>query len=84
MRDRATLFVAVLLAGFVSGAAAADELVRYAIVGDAIPRPLTASPGDPERGRRVAAGIELGNCLACHVLRIYKTDFGRSRHPGRD
>jgi hypothetical protein len=50
-----------------SGAAAADELIRYAIVGDAIPRPLTAS-----------------RAIRSDVLRIYKTDFGRSRHPGRD
>jgi sulfur-oxidizing protein SoxX len=59
----------------------AADLVRYAVVGDAIPRPLTAAPGDSERGRRVAAGVELGNCLACHVLPIPEEQFNGTLGP---
>ncbi len=66
---------------FGRGNAEADELVRFAVIGDAIPRPLTALPGDTERGRRVAAGIELGNCLACHVLPIPEEQFNGTIGP---
>lgn len=79
--------LAILIAGLLSacpliwGGVAADELVRYKVVGDAIPKPLTASPGDTERGRRVAAGIDLGNCLACHVLPIPEEQFNGTFGP---
>ena len=38
----------------------------YAVVGDAIPKPLTGSPGDPARGRAIVANRHLGLCLLCH------------------
>jgi sulfur-oxidizing protein SoxA len=51
-----------------SGAAAAD-LVAYEVVdGISIPAPLTAQPGDPERGRAVMIHRQQGNCLACHQV----------------
>jgi sulfur-oxidizing protein SoxX len=34
---------------------------------DTIPGPLTATPGDPGRGREVVLGRE-ANCLFCHVV----------------
>lgn len=76
--SRAALILAGLL---LAHTATADELVRFAVVGDSIPRPLTAAAGDTERGRRVAAGVELGNCLACHVLPIPEEQFNGTIGP---
>ncbi|SDO03966.1 sulfur oxidation c-type cytochrome SoxX [Polaromonas sp. JS666] len=36
------------------------------VVGDAIPQALTATPGDPARGRALVASRQLGLCLLCH------------------
>jgi len=59
----------LLLFAMAVGAAAvqADSPVRpLARVGDAVPEPLTASPGDPARGRAIVANRQLGLCLLCH------------------
>jgi sulfur-oxidizing protein SoxX len=42
-------------------------LAPYAIVGDAIPEPLTGRPGDPTRGRAIVANRQVGLCLLCHT-----------------
>jgi sulfur-oxidizing protein SoxX len=56
-------------------AVAADhELAAYDVVGDQIPASLTGAPGDPARGRAIAAGRE-GNCLACHNMPIPEQQF---------
>ena len=39
----------------------------YQVQGDSITAPLTATPGDPARGREVIAGRD-GNCLLCHAI----------------
>lgn len=36
--------------------------------GDAMERSLTGIPGDPQRGRAIAADAARGNCIICHVL----------------
>ena len=38
----------------------------YAIVGDAIPEPLSVLPGDAARGRAIVANRQVGLCLLCH------------------
>ncbi len=48
-------------------AQAGDSLVPATIVGDAIPEPLTATPGDPARGRAIVADRTRGLCLLCHA-----------------
>lgn len=53
-----------------------QELAAYDIVDNfSIPQPLTASPGDPARGREVAIDRRLGNCLACHAMPIDEQPF---------
>jgi L-cysteine S-thiosulfotransferase len=42
------------------------DLVRYTIVGDAIPASLTGRKGDPASGRAIVANHTVGLCLLCH------------------
>jgi sulfur-oxidizing protein SoxX len=42
------------------------QLMRYTIVGDAIPASLTGTKGDPARGRAIVANHAVGLCLLCH------------------
>lgn len=42
-------------------------LVLAAMVGDAIPVPLTDQPGDAARGRAVVESRQLGTCVLCHA-----------------
>jgi L-cysteine S-thiosulfotransferase len=65
------LFAALAVAGpSAPGAAGAEAagggLVRYTIVGDAIPASLTGAKGDPARGRAIVVNRQLGLCLLCH------------------
>jgi sulfur-oxidizing protein SoxX len=45
------------------------------VVGDAIPQALTATPGDPVRGRAIVANRQLGLCLLCHTGPIPEERF---------
>lgn len=45
---------------------ASTSLPAQEVVGDAIPAPLTATPGDPARGRSIVANRQTGLCLLCH------------------
>ena len=56
---------ALLLAALVSTPAAAQALVSYKVVADAIPQSLTGAPGDPARGRAIVVKRE-NTCLLCH------------------
>jgi sulfur-oxidizing protein SoxX len=47
-------------------APATAELVRYKIVGDAIPASLTGDKGDAARGRAIVGNRTAGLCLLCH------------------
>ncbi|HEY6722278.1 MAG TPA: sulfur oxidation c-type cytochrome SoxX [Burkholderiales bacterium] len=49
-------------------ALAQDSQVRLEVVGDAIPRPLTAEPGDAARGRSVVVNRDAGACTLCHAV----------------
>lgn len=37
---------------------------------EAMPEPLTATPGDPARGRAIVANRQVGLCLLCHPASI--------------
>jgi sulfur-oxidizing protein SoxX len=55
--------------------AASAQPRPYAVVGDAIPRPLTGQPGDAVRGRAIVANRTLGLCLLCHSGPIPEEHF---------
>jgi L-cysteine S-thiosulfotransferase len=64
----AFLFLAMWLATSLSalpGAANAQALRGYAVVGDAIPVSLTGAPGDPIRGRALIVDRS-STCILCH------------------
>ncbi len=68
MRVWATAAVAVALTFSLAGAVGSQEALRpYTVVGDAIPAPLTGSPGDPARGRAIVVNRQVGLCLLCHT-----------------
>jgi len=56
---------AAAMLAFAAGAAFAQTELK--VVGDAIPEPLTATPGDPARGREIVASRQTGLCLLCHT-----------------
>ena len=58
--------LAIALSAAVAASAAASPLAGTAVVGDAMPEPLTAVPGDAARGRAVVGDRRVGLCLLCH------------------
>lgn len=47
-----------------------DPLVPFQVVDGAIAQALTATPGDPTRGRAIALDRSKGNCITCHELPV--------------
>ena len=72
----AAIAVAVLSLLGLSAMADTPKLVNYKIVDDSsIPKSLTAKPGNPKKGRKLAIHRKKGNCLACHKMPIPEQQF---------
>ena len=50
------------------GTIVAVPVVAWQAVGDTIPQPLTATPGNAERGLQTVLDRRTGLCLLCHAL----------------
>lgn len=70
MRPLAALLLLAAAAG-----AAAQDIVPWVADADRIVQPLTAVPGDPVRGRAIAASRQQGLCLLCHPAPIPEERF---------
>ena len=68
VRKTLTITAGALAALLFTGQQGSAEGVSYQVVEMSIPKPLTDEAGDPQRGREVAIGRKLGNCLACHQI----------------
>ncbi len=64
-----------LLASLLLGCATAGLAQGFEAVGDAIPKPLAAEPGNAARGRSIAVNRDQGGCTLCHEVPGEK-DFG--------
>lgn len=52
------------------------RLVTQAMIeGDAIPTPLTGTPGDAQRGAEIFAARERGHCVLCHRIEGLEAEF---------
>jgi len=68
----------ILIAGLLVSACGGNDprLVEPSqIVGDAIPQPLTETPGDPDRGKIVFSERDQGHCVLCHVVQGLEAEF---------
>ena len=61
-------------------AAVFAQTAAFEAVGDAIPKPLTAEPGDAARGRSIVANRDQGGCTLCHEV-PGETRFGNIAPP---
>ena len=68
VRKTLTVTAGALAALLFTGQQVGAESVSYQVVEMSIPKALTDEPGDPQRGREIAIGRKLGNCLACHQI----------------
>jgi sulfur-oxidizing protein SoxX len=64
------LAVAAIAAAAPAWRAPAEEPATFAVAGGGIRESLTGRPGDPARGRAIAADRALGNCVACHAMPV--------------
>jgi L-cysteine S-thiosulfotransferase len=80
-----SLLAAGLVALTLSGAAYSDDgLGRYHISNGTIPEPLTAQPGDPDRGRRIVLDRDGGDCTICHAMPLPQREFHGTIGPPLD
>ena len=77
----AGVLVAIVLSSTVYGD---DKLVSYRIVDGVIPAPLTAHPGDSERGRRIVLDRDGGDCTICHAMPLPQREFHGTIGPPLD
>jgi sulfur-oxidizing protein SoxX len=66
LRQVFSVFCSVVALTSGANGIALAQLRPYAVVGDAIPAPLTGSRGDAARGRAIVGNRQVGLCLLCH------------------
>ena len=71
---RAGLLAAIVM-GPLASAWAQEGPRPYVVVNDAIPQPLSNTPGDAQRGRAIVANRSVGLCLLCHSGPIAEERF---------
>src|SRR5262249_53758522 len=71
---RSALYIALLGSAVLPGAAGAQALASYQVVGDGIPDSLTGSPGDAGRGRALILDRS-STCILCHSGPFPETKF---------
>ena len=71
---RSVLHIALAVALALPGAANAQALASYKIVGDGIPASLTGAPGDAARGRALVVD-RTNTCILCHSGPFPETRF---------
>jgi sulfur-oxidizing protein SoxX len=76
--------VALVIGAIDSTAQSPAGLVLYRVINTAIPEPLTALPGDPERGRRIVLDRERGDCIICHAMPLPQRQFHGTLGPALD
>ena len=60
---------AAVLVSLAAGAAfSQDPPLRFDVIGDAIPLPLSSEPGDAARGRSIVVNRDAGACTLCHAV----------------
>ncbi|HUL92677.1 MAG TPA: sulfur oxidation c-type cytochrome SoxX [Burkholderiales bacterium] len=64
----AVLFASLVVSAAAASAIAQDSQVHFEAVGDAIPQPLAAEPGDAVRGRSIVVNRDQGGCTLCHEV----------------
>jgi sulfur-oxidizing protein SoxX len=79
----AAVISSALLAAALVPAAQAQGL-NYEVVGDGIPKPLTAAPGNAARGKALLAKREAANCLKCHQISQKELAGGGNKGPSLD
>jgi sulfur-oxidizing protein SoxX len=74
--------LAGIAAAFFAAAAAGQTAAQggFEAVGDAIPKPLSAEPGQPARGRSIVVNRDQGGCTLCHEV-PGETRFGNVAPP---
>lgn len=82
VRFCAVISSALLAAALVPAAQA--QGLNYEVVGDGIPKPLTATPGNAARGKALLAKREAANCLKCHQVSQKELAGGGNKGPSLD
>lgn len=75
---------ALCCAALFAAAAVAAQVVDYKVEGDGIPKSLTGTPGNAERGKALLAKREAANCLTCHSIKDKDLQPGGTRGPALD